>query len=216
MTTTYSQAAVRSTDEAAVERAVRAIVDRLGQALTQGTTRDIGADASMSIPTGSTPYDSAAPDAQRWMVPLLGQLAQIVAQSAPAILQGITQQNRDIFGTTTRDAQAVERDFASLFSAIVPHLTQALPTIAQLFAGRRDMPQNDEEMQSRWLLPLLGAVLPTIVQAVPGIVSSLTQGRGVTPSLTDPNEATRWFGPILSAIVPQVIASLPSIASIFD
>jgi hypothetical protein len=205
MTTTYTSSA---TADAAVEQAVRAIVDRLGAVLAQEAgSRDLGADAAV-------PTTAAEPETPRWMVPLLGQLAQVVAQAAPTILQGIMQNNRDIFGEGSRDAETTERFFGSLFSAIMPVVAQAVPALGQLFAGNRSVPTDDEELQTRWLLPLLGAVLPQIVQAVPPIVSALTSGRR-SVALTDPNEATRFFGPILSGLIPALTSSLPSIVSLF-
>lgn len=211
MTATYYHRTTNHTaaDAAAVEEAVRAIVDRLGEVLTKETgTRDLGSD----VGTPATPPEAAAP---RWMVPLLSQLAQVVAQAAPAIVQGIVQNNRDIFGDDTRDPQIQERFFGSLFSALMPAVTQAVPMLGQLFGGNRSVPRDDKELQTRWLLPLLGAVLPQIVSAVPSIVESLTSGRR-SVVLTDPNEATRFFGPILGAVVPALTAALPSIVSLFS
>jgi hypothetical protein len=210
MSTTYQSNTTTSADAAAVEEAVRAIVDRLGEVLAQeGGSRDLGADASTPAVT------PAQPETPRWMVPLIGQLAQVVAQAAPDILQGIMQNNRDIFGEGSRDAETTERFFGSLFSAIMPVVAQAAPVIGQIFAGNRGVPQNDDELRTRWLLPLLGAVVPQLVQAVPPLIEALTNGRR-SASVTDPNEATRFLGPLLSAIVPQIASALPGFVSLFN
>lgn len=208
MTTTYSY---NSTTRTTAEE----VIQRLGELLAAqpGASRDMGPAAPAAVPA-SGPAPAGVGETPRWMVPLIGQLAQAVAQAAPAIIQGIVENNRDIFGEDTRDPQVQERFFGSFFSAVMPVVAQAAPLLGQIFGGNRSVPANDEELQTRWLLPLLSTVVPQLVQAAPSIIESLTGGRR-SVTLTDPNEATRFLGPLLGVAIPALVSAVPDIVSLF-
>jgi hypothetical protein len=201
MTTTYAYSSTTRTTTA------DEVIQKLGELLAaQPATgsRDLGADTA-----GPAPVDQ-----QRWMVPLLGRLAQAVAQAAPGIIESIVQNNRDVFGEDTRDPKVQERFFGSLFSTLMPVVAQAAPLLGQIFGGNRSVPANDQELQTRWLVPLLSTVVPQIVQAAPSIIEALTGGRR-SVAVTDPNEATRFLGPLLGMAIPALVSAVPDIVELF-
>ncbi|WP_285683785.1 hypothetical protein [Actinoplanes sp. NBRC 103695] len=207
MTTTYSY---NSTTRTTADE----VIQRLGELLAAqpGASRDMGPVAPVA--PASAPVPAGVGETPRWMVPLIGQLAQVVAQAAPAIIQSIVDNNRDIFGEDTRDPQVRERFFGAFFSAVMPVVAQAAPLLGQIFGGNRSVPANDEELRTRWLLPLLSTVVPQLVQAAPSIIESLTGGRR-SVTITDPNEATRFLGPLLGLAIPALVSAVPDIVSLF-
>lgn len=212
MTTTYAYSSTTRTN-------AEEVIQRLGELLaaSAASSRDLGTDVPATTPA-TTPASAPVPVAgqqPRWLVPLIGRLAQVVAQAAPAIIDGIVENNRDIFAEDTRDPKVQERFFGELFSAVMPVVAQAAPVLGQLFAGIRSVPANDQELQTRWLMPLLSTVVPQLVQAAPSIIEALTGGRR-SVALTDPNEATRFLGPLLGMAIPALVSAVPDIISLFN
>ncbi|MFB6608739.1 hypothetical protein ACFCVO_00320 [Agromyces sp. NPDC056379] len=151
-------------------------------------------------------------------------LVDALARSLAAA-QGSTSQ-RDL-GPDTAATPAVpgatavgedqQRFFGSILQSIV---TDVIPKVAPVVFGmlqqrRRELgipEQRDADAVSRDFSSILGALLPKLLDAVPGIVTAL-QGRPAPRSVEEENER---FLPFLAAVVPALISAAPSIIGLFN
>ena len=110
-----------------------------------------------------------------------------------------------------------QRFFGSILQSIV---TQVIPKVAPVVFGmlqqrRRDLgiPEHrDTDAVSRDFSSILEALLPKLLDAVPGIVSAM-QGRPAPRSVEEENER---FLPFLAAVVPALISAAPSFIGMFN
>jgi hypothetical protein len=118
---------------------------------------------------------------------------------------------------STATSEEQQRFFGSILQSIV---TNVIPKVAPVVLGmlqqrRRDLglpEQRNAEGVSRDFGSILGALLPKLLDAVPGIVSAL-QGRPAPRSVEEENER---FLPFLAAVVPALISAAPSIIGMFN
>jgi hypothetical protein len=203
---------------------VRRLVDQLARDLAAaqrtGGSRDLGPD--VAGPTGVTPVPTAtAPtdqDAQRLFGGILGGIvSHVIPMVAPHILSFLRQRRRELGLPEERDDAAVERDFQSILSALLPKLIDAVPSILSAISGQA--PPRDTTEEGERFLPFLAALIPAVVSAVPSIISMFNRQRGVDdtpPPITDPDVAQRFLGPLFASLVPQLLQAAPAIlGSIF-
>lgn len=152
------------------------------------------------------------------------ELVDALARSLAAEQAGAAQRDVGLDGAaasavsaTTAVSADQQRFFGSVLGSIV---TSVIPKVAPIVFGmlqqrRRDLgipEQRDAEAVSRDFGSILGALLPKLLDAVPGIVSAL-QGRPAPRSVEEENER---FLPFLAAVVPALISAAPSIIGLFN
>ena len=121
--------------------------------------------------------------------------------------------------------------FGALLSSILPVVIQTLPSIITAFrqrdeaatmgdgAGAQPVAYDvmaDEE-QAKFFGAILGAVLPSLIQTLPGLIGSLRRPRrdeAAAPAydaVADEEEQAKFFGAILGAVLPSLIQTLPGL-----
>jgi hypothetical protein len=179
------------------------------------TSRDFGPDVQpgggITAPVGKPTMSDE--ESQRFFGNILQTLVtDVIPTVAPHILNLLQQRRRELGIPEQRDAAALERDFGSILSALLPKLLDAVPTLVSTIAGQ-PAPRSAEEETQRFL-PFLAAVVPALISAAPAIIGAFNQQRGADPTppaISDPDVAQRFFGPLLSAIVPPLLQSAPTI-----
>ncbi|WP_157930473.1 hypothetical protein [Glycomyces xiaoerkulensis] len=72
-------------------------------------------------------------------------------------------------------------------------------------------PEAASEIQERFL-PALGAILPSVVSAVPSIIDGIKQGsRDLIPETRDPQQQERDFMSVIGAITPEIVEAIPQV-----
>jgi hypothetical protein len=106
--------------------------------------------------------------------------------------------------------------FFPLAAVLLPAVVSAMPSIIQAIQGQnRDLitPSRDPEDVQRDFLSVLSAIVPQVLQSIPGIISTFSGSRDLPRN--DEEVATRWFGGLMSVFVPQLIQAVPPLVSAF-
>jgi len=198
----------------ATRQLIDAVVQDLVTTQAGSASRDVGTEMAQPSP-GAPPPDQ---DQQRFFGAIAGSLiSAVVPKIATGILGMLQNRRRELGMPEQRDAASVERDLQSILNVLGPKLLESVPLIAAALSGK-PAPRGPEEENQRFL-PFLAAVLPAVISAVPGIISSFNRQRGADatqPSLSDPDVAERFLGPLMQTLVPQLVQAAPSIlGSIF-
>jgi hypothetical protein len=114
-------------------------------------------------------------------------------------------------------SQDDQRFFGSVLQSIITHV---IPTVAPIIHGilqqrRRELglpDERDADALQRDFGSILGALLPTLLQAIPGIVSAISGQRAPR----GPEEESQRFLPFLAALIPAVVSAVPSIIGLFN
>lgn len=146
---------------------------------------------------------------------------KLAAQTAGGAQSGGGSRDVGTDVTPTTAAPAVSDDQQRFFGSIVQSLVSTvIPKVAPVIFGmlqqrRRELglpEQRDAEAATRDFGAILGALLPKLLDAVPGIVTAL-QGRPAPRSAQEENER---FLPFLAAVIPALVSAAPSIIGLFN
>jgi hypothetical protein len=128
----------------------------------------------------------------------------------------------DVVGTPTTEAplsadQDTQRFFGSILSSFVKHVVPTVTTqvLGMLQQRRRELglpEQRDAAAVERDLSSILGALLPKLVDAIPGVVAAISGH----PAPRSTEEESERFLPFLAALIPAVVSAVPSIIGAFN
>ena len=144
----------------------------------------------------------------------------LVVNAVPAVLQAIQGQRRDLGMPENSDPAALERDIGAILSGLLGQVINVLPQVANLLTQRREIePRNGQEVQDRFIFPLLGLLIPAAAQAIPAIISAVSGNRDVVDGVVDVADrevAERFFGPLVGQLVSGLVQNLPQILQVFS
>jgi hypothetical protein len=146
----------------------------------------------------------------------------------PQIFEAIRAENRARPESARQPDEVIDRSLGELLALIGPLLSQILPVMIERIdeTGREREASGeeylDDEALERFLPALLGAMLPTLITALPPALQGVSGmlgglfggGRDVEsppPRVADSEVSARFLGPILQAVVPAVVANLPQL-----
>jgi hypothetical protein len=122
-------------------------------------------------------------------------------------------------GARAAEAAAPERErfFGSILQTLVQDVVpNVVPQVLGLLQQRRrelGLPeQRDAAVVERDLHSILGALLPKLIDAVPGIVNAIA-GQAAPRSAEEEGER---FLPFLAAVVPALVSAVPDIVAAFN
>ena len=194
---------------------------------------------SVSAP-GAAPGQApaVAPDEEqaKFFGAILGAVLPSLIQTLPGLIGSLRRPRRDEAAAPVPayDVMADEEQakaFGALLSSILPVVIQTLPSIITAFrqrdeaatmgdgAGAQPVAYDvmaDEE-QAKFFGAILGAVLPSLIQTLPGLIGSLRRPRrdeAAAPAydaVADEEEQAKFVGAILGAVLPSLIQTLPGL-----
>jgi hypothetical protein len=175
-----------------------------------------------TAPVATVPGLPGAPqdEQQRFFGGLLQAILPVVVNAVPSVLQAIQGQRRNLGLPDETDATVVERDFSTVLSGLLGKVINVLPQVAETLFSQRDVdPQNGEEVQQRFIFPLLATLIPAAAQAIPAIISAVSGQRDVDESVIDVADkeiAQRFFGPLIGQLASGIVQQLPQIMQVFS
>jgi hypothetical protein len=119
--------------------------------------------------------------------------------------------------TTPEPRPDTQRFFGGLIQSLVTNvIPKVAPHILNLLQQRRrelGLPeQRDAEAVERDFQSILNAILPKLLDAVPGIVNAIAG----QPAPRSTEEESERFLPILAGVIPAIIGAVPQIVSMFN
>ena len=165
------------------------------------------------VPAGDgqpTPLPDDGEQQQRFFGALVQALLPVVANAVPHLLQAVQGQRRDLGLSEDRDAESAQRDFGAIFNGLLGQVINVLPQIISGFSSQRDIdPNNTEEVQQRFIFPLLAALIPAAAQAIPAVINAVSGGREVNRALDgDPDSQQRVLGGFLRPFITDCFGQL--------
>jgi hypothetical protein len=120
-------------------------------------------------------------------------------------------------GVATATSQDAQRLFGGILetviNVVIPKVTPHILTLLQQRRRELSLPeQRNADVVERDLRSIIGALLPKLVAAIPGIVSAITG----QPAPRSREEEGQRFLPFLAALIPAVVSAVPSIIGAFN
>ena len=161
---------------------------------------------------------------QRFFGALLPTLLPTLMSAVPSILQAIQGRRRALGMPAENDPEALQRgifdaisSFVSEATAVIENPSAVLQQVVQDIASVvRDVGQDaaEEQVQQRFIFPLLASLIPVAVQAVPAIISAVSgRRRDLDPAevLADPEAGQRFFGSLITKLAGGLVQHLPGL-----